>query len=199
MIYTKTGDKGTTSLIGGKRVKKYSIRVESYGTLDELNSHLGLIRDLIIKRDRKKGKTLIEAENNPICVELLKNINILFKIQSIVASSSETKEEQEEICNKMWLSRREDIQNIEKSIDEMEAKLPKLKSFVLPTGYYISSHIHICRTICRRAERQLCRLNDESEVCEQVLIYINRLSDYLFCLARYLMIQNKRDEILFKF
>ncbi len=198
MIYTKTGDNGTTSLIGGKRVDKFDLRVECYGTLDELNSQIGLVRDLIIKREKKGGKTKLEAENNKVVQDLLRIINSMFKLESIIASLPENKEDADKISNHFWKNSSLDLKWLENIIDEMEQKLPKFKNFILPTGYYISSHSHIARTVCRRAERLLTKLNSESFVSDNSLIYINRLSDYLFCLSRFLMKEYKQDEIYFQ-
>lgn len=198
MIYTKTGDKGTTSLIGGKRVDKFDLRVECYGTLDELNSHIGLVRDLIIKREKKAGRSKIKAENNTNAKYLLVVINSMFKLQTIIPSLPEDKEDAEKIFDNVWKDFQIDIKDLEERIDTMEQKLPKLKNFILPTGYYISSHTHVARTICRRAERLLSKLNNEQFVSEKSLIYINRLSDYLFCLSRFLMKEYKQDEIYFQ-
>lgn len=197
MIYTKTGDKGTTSLIGGKRVDKFDLRVECYGTLDELNSHIGLVRDLIIKREKKGGKTNLEAQNNKLTQDLLRIINSMFKLESIIASLPESKEDADKISGQFWKDSSLDIEWLENTIDNIEQKLPKFKNFILPTGYYISSQAHIARTVCRRAERLLVKLNRESFVCDKSLIYINRLSDYLFCLSRFLMKEYKQDEIYF--
>lgn len=192
MIYTKTGDNGTTSLVGGTRVPKYDLRVECYGTLDELNCNLGLVRDLIIKRERKLGKSNIEVMNDLNVIELLSIINTLFNAQAIVAC------EKDDVKKVIPLVRDEDIEMLEKRIDQLEKELPPMKNFILPTGYYISSHINISRTVCRRAERLLCKLNDEKGVDENVLKYINRLSDYLFILSRKLMKDNKKEEIIWK-
>lgn len=192
MIYTKTGDNGTTSLVGGTRVPKYDLRVECYGTLDELNCNLGLVRDLIIKRERKLGKSNIEVMKDLNVMELLSIINTLFNAQAIVAC------EKDDVKKVIPLVRDEDIDMLEKRIDRLEKELPPMKNFILPTGYYISSHINISRTVCRRAERLLCKLNDEKGVDENVLKYINRLSDYLFILSRKFMKDNKREEIIWK-
>ena len=192
MIYTKTGDNGTTSLVGGTRVPKYDLRVECYGTLDELNCNLGLVRDLIIKRERKLGKSNIEVMNDLNVIELLSIINTLFNAQAIVAC------EKDDIKKTIPTVTDENIIMLEKRIDLLEKELPPMKNFILPTGYYISSHINISRTVCRRAERLLCKLNDEKGVNENVLKYINRLSDYLFILSRKLMKDNKKEEIIWK-
>lgn len=192
MIYTKTGDKGTTSLVGGTRVPKYDLRVECYGTLDELNCNLGLVRDLIIKKERKLGKSKIEVMNDLNVIELLSIINTLFNAQAIVAC------EKDDIKKTIPTVTDENIIMLEKRIDLLEKELPPMKNFILPTGYYISSHINISRTVCRRAERLLCKLNDEKGVNENVLKYINRLSDYLFILSRKLMKDKKREEIIWE-
>ncbi|MFA7081101.1 MAG: cob(I)yrinic acid a,c-diamide adenosyltransferase [Bacteroidales bacterium] len=189
MIYTKTGDRGTTSLIGGKRVPKYDLRVECYGTLDELNCHIGLVRDLIIKRDRKLGKSTKEIESNSIAAELLSIINTIFNAQAIVACEDPEIKTLPPITD-------DHVLLLEKRIDLLEGELPKIKSFILPTGYYIFSEMQVARTICRRAERLLCKLNDEQGVDPQVLIYTNRLSDYLFIVSRKLMIDRGKEEIL---
>lgn len=195
MIYTKSGDKGTTSLVGGKRVKKYDLRVECYGTIDELNSYMGLIRDLIIKRESKLGKNKVETENNNYAKQLFRIINSMFNLQTIIASYPQTNEEADQNFDRFWKDFSSDLEWLEQSIDDMETQLPKLKSFVLPTGFYISSHSHVARTICRRAERQLTRLNDEHFISEKALAYINRLSDYLFCLSRILIKEYKHKEV----
>lgn len=192
MIYTKTGDEGTTSLVGGTRVPKYDLRVECYGTLDELNCNLGLLRDLIIKKERKLGKSKTEVMNDLNVIELLSIINTLFNAQAIVAC------EKDDIKKTIPTITDENIIMLEKRIDLLEKELPPMKNFILPTGYYISSHINISRTVCRRAERLLCKLNDEKGVNENVLKYINRLSDYLFILSRKFMKDKKREEIIWK-
>lgn len=192
MIYTKTGDNGTTSLVGGTRVPKYDLRVECYGTLDELNCNLGLVRDLIIKKERKLGKSKTEVINDLNVIELLSIINTLFNAQAIVAC------EKDDIKKTIPTITDENIIMLEKRIDLLEKELPPMKNFILPTGYYISSHINISRTVCRRAERLLCKLNDEKGVDENVLKYINRLSDYLFILSRKFMKDKKREEIIWE-
>ncbi|MDD2191201.1 MAG: cob(I)yrinic acid a,c-diamide adenosyltransferase [Bacteroidales bacterium] len=189
MIYTKSGDRGTTSLIGGKRVPKYDLRVECYGTLDELNCNLGLARDLIARRQRILGKSKKEIASNPIIIELLSIINTIFNAQAIVACEDPSIKTLPPITD-------EHILMLEKRIDLLEEELPRLKSFILPTGYNVASQVQITRTVCRRAERLLCKLNDEQGADQQVLIFINRLSDYLFILARKLMNDRGRDEIL---
>ena len=163
-IYTKTGDKGFTSLIGGTRVAKYNIRIESYGTVDELNSYVGLISDQDINANDK---------------EILKQIqDRLFTIGSSLASDPEK--------SRMIIPdlRLDDIEILEKEMDIMNENLPELKHFILPGGSNAISFCHIARCVCRRAERIAVHLAEESTVDEKVNIYLNRLSDYLFTLAR---------------
>jgi len=163
-IYTKTGDKGVTSLIGGTRVAKYHIRIESYGTVDELNSYIGLIADQdIAQRDK----------------DVLKQIqDRLFTIGSSLAADPE---KSKMIIPDLHLA---DIELLEKEMDMANEKLPELRHFILPGGSNTISYCHIARCVCRRAERITVQLAEESFVDEKVNIYLNRLSDYLFTLAR---------------
>jgi cob(I)alamin adenosyltransferase len=173
-IYTKTGDKGFTSLIGGTRVVKHHIRIESYGTIDELNSYIGLIRDQDIDVHDK---------------EILKHIqDRLFTIGSSLASDPEK--------SRMIIPdlRLDDIEILEKEMDIMNENLPELKHFILPGGNNAISFCHIARCVCRRAERITVHLAEESKVDEKVNIYLNRLSDYLFTLARKIGNDNKIPE-----
>ncbi|WP_454800768.1 cob(I)yrinic acid a,c-diamide adenosyltransferase [Mucilaginibacter phyllosphaerae] len=163
-IYTKTGDKGYTSLIGGTRVPKHHLRIESYGTVDELNSYIGLIRDQQIAEHDK---------------DVLKQIqDRLFTIGSLLAADPEK--------SKMVIPdlHPEDIELLENEMDRMNETLPPLKHFILPGGNNTVSYCHIARCVCRRAERLSVHLAEESTVDELVNIYLNRLSDYLFTLAR---------------
>ncbi|MDR2126616.1 MAG: cob(I)yrinic acid a,c-diamide adenosyltransferase [Prevotellaceae bacterium] len=161
-VYTKTGDRGTTSLIGGARVPKFHIRVEAYGTVDELISHIGLIRSQKIDLH---------------IIETLHQIQIkLMDIAAIMASDGKAKKLQQVTDN--------DIKMIESEIDRYDAELEPLKYFVLPGGHNIPAFCHIARCVCRRAERIILRVNEETPVPENVLMYMNRLSDYLFILAR---------------
>lgn len=163
-IYTKTGDKGQTSLIGGTRVPKHHIRIEAYGTVDELNSWIGLLRDMTA--DEHVKTILIEVQDR------------LFTIGSSLAADPEK--------SKMKLPelKEEDVTLLEKEIDAMDAVLAPMKSFVLPGGNETVSHCHIARCICRRAERCVIHLTETSPVNEVVIHYLNRLSDYLFTLSR---------------
>ena len=163
-IYTKTGDKGYTSLIGGTRVPKHNLRIESYGTVDELNSYIGLIRD-----------QNIAAHDQQVLKEIQDR---LFTIGSSLASDPEK--------SKMIIPdlHEADIELLEKEMDAMNEELPELRHFILPGGNNAISFCHIARCVCRRAERLSVHLSEESKVDEKVNIYLNRLSDYLFTLAR---------------
>jgi cob(I)alamin adenosyltransferase len=166
-IYTKTGDKGTTSLIGGTKVSKAHLRIEAYGTVDELNSYIGLCKDLLT--DKNSNKVLQEVQDR------------LFTIGAALACDPE-----KETKMKIPDLEEEDITLLEKEIDKMNETLPPMKSFILPGGHITVSHIHISRCICRRAERCCVRLEAEQNEVEPIIIkYLNRLSDYLFVLARY--------------
>jgi len=173
-IYTKTGDKGFTSLIGGTRVVKHHIRIESYGTVDELNSYVGLIIDQDIAGHDK---------------EIMKQIqDRLFTIGSSLASDPE---KSKMIIPDLHLT---DIELLEKEMDLMNLDLPELRHFILPGGNNAISFCHIARCVCRRAERIVIHLAEESMVDEKVIIYLNRLSDYLFTLARKIANDNKIPE-----
>lgn len=163
-IYTKTGDKGETSLIGGVRVPKFHLRIESYGTVDELNSYVGLI---------------IDGLNNPSTTKTLREIqDRLFTIGSVLASDP--------VKSKMKVPdvHEADIELLEQEMDRMDVELPELKNFILPGGNIVASHCHVARCICRRAERIVVHLASETEVPEIIVRYLNRLSDYLFVLSR---------------
>lgn len=163
-IYTKTGDKGTTSLIGGKRVAKYHPRIEAYGTVDELISYIGLLRDQDIDSETKLF--LIQIQDK------------LMNCASILAAD----------CTDCKVSipkiLPEDIKAVELEIDKMDNLLDPLESFILPGGHPTVSMCHICRTICRRGERIIIKLSEETPVPEDLMIYINRLSDFFFVLSR---------------
>lgn len=167
-IYTKTGDLGKTSLIGGTKVSKSHLRIESYGTVDELNSYIGLINDMI--EDNASNEILREIQDR------------LFTIGSSLACDPE-----KETGMKIPDLKEEDVKLLENEIDRMNEALPEMKSFILPGGHVAISTIHVGRCVCRRAERICVHLQQEGqEVSPLVIIYLNRLSDYLFMLARYL-------------
>ncbi len=170
-IYTKTGDNGTTSLFGGKRVPKHHIRIESYGTVDELNSWLGLIRD---------------QEIEPHTREVLMRVqDRLFVIGSLLATAPGKEKSQGSNPHKRLPAINDnDILLLEEEIDTMETSLPALTHFILPGGHNFVSYCHIARTVCRRAERMATYLDSQEPVDVKILKYLNRLSDYLFVLAR---------------
>jgi cob(I)alamin adenosyltransferase len=181
-VYTKTGDKGTTALFGGTRVPKHHIRIESYGTVDELNSHIGLIRDQDINPLYKN--VLIEVQDR------------LFTLGAILATPPEKevlKNGQKRLQN-LGISET-DIDYLENEIDAMEANLPPMTHFVLPGGHTTVSYCHIARCVCRRAERLATHLHEIEPTDELVLKYLNRLSDYLFVLARKLSLDLHANEV----
>ena len=163
-IYTKTGDQGTTSLFGGTRVSKADLRIDTYGTVDELNSYIGLLRDQPVNTGRKTD--LLEVQDR------------LFTIGSILATEPGNQKV------KIPHLSEEDISFLEKKMDEMDASLPPMRFFVLPGGHQSISFCHIARTVCRRAERLTIALNTQEAVDALVIKYLNRLSDYLFMLSR---------------
>ena len=177
-IYTKTGDKGFTSLIGGTRVPKSSLRIECYGTVDELNSHIGLVRDQDINATRRP---------------LLKEIqDRLFTIGSSLAADPEK--------SKMKLPdlHAADVSLLEDELDRLNVDLPELRAFILPGGHPAVSHAHVARCVCRRAERLAIHLGEESFVAELVVVYLNRLSDFLFVLSRTMAHELGVDEVTWK-
>jgi len=177
-IYTKTGDKGQTSLIGGTRVPKNHIRIEAYGTIDELNSWIGLLRDTVEEEDVME--TLAEIQDR------------LFTIGSHLATDPEKSH------MKLPELKNEDVTLLETEIDLMNEMLTPMKSFILPGGHPVVSHIHIARCICRRAERCVIHLTEFSPVEEIIIQYLNRLSDYLFVLARKIADDLGAEEIPWK-
>ena len=169
-IYTKKGDKGNTQLLGGSRVKKNHIKLECYGTIDELNAFIGNIYDQNI--DALHKETLMKIQNQ------------LFNLGSCIAFDG--KKESIKLPN----ITENNINMLEKEIDKMDALLPVLKNFILPSGLPTVSKCHIARTVCRRAERNLVALGKEEEIDLLHLKYLNRLSDYLFVLARFFLMKN---------
>jgi cob(I)alamin adenosyltransferase len=163
-IYSKTGDKGTTSLLGGKRVSKSHLRIETYGTVDELISYIGLLRD--------------QVESQKIHDELIRTQDKLMVCASLLAADCDNCKSQ---LPKLYES---DITHLENVIDEMERELPPLRSFILPGGHSTVSICHITRNVCRRAERYIIRMHEEEGTSELVISYVNRLSDFFFVLGR---------------
>ena len=177
-VYTKTGDDGTTGLFGGTRVPKHHIRIESYGTVDELNSYIGLLRHRDI--DPKSQKILAEIQDR------------LFTIGSILASDpSKQNLKTPDILES-------DIAVLESEIDQMNESLPEMRSFVLPGGNDSVGFCHIARCVCRRAERLTVLLNEKESVSPIVIKYLNRLSDYLFVLSRKITVDDGLDETPWK-
>jgi cob(I)alamin adenosyltransferase len=164
-IYTKTGDDGTTGLVGGNRVLKSNLRLDAYGTVDELNAHIGLLISII---------------NDPAIGELLTEIqNKLFVVGSKLASDEKGKQITDGLACTI-----DDIVRLEKAIDQYDAELPPLTQFILPGGSLQVSYCHIARTVCRRAERRVVQLAESTEIDNNIVQYLNRLSDYLFVLSR---------------
>lgn len=176
MIYTKTGDKGTTSLVGGTRVEKTHLRLQAYGTVDELNAYLGLL--LTYLRDKEDRSFILMVQNK------------LFAVGSYLATD-QTKIQLRDAS----IISIEDVEVLEASIDEIDGKLPTLNNFILPGGARCAAICHVCRTVCRRAERAVLALQDTCEIDPKVLAYMNRLSDYLFVLSRKINLCEKCDEI----
>jgi len=178
-IYTKTGDKGETSLIGGTRVPKYNERIEAYGTLDELNSFIGYLRDQLT--DAHQREVLLRVQEN------------LFTAESELATDP-----LREITQQLPHLSENDVLVLESEMDIMNLHLPDLSSFILPGGHPLVSLCHICRTVCRRGERIIIKLASETFVDKILVKYINRLSDYLFVLARELAFMNNIPDLPWK-
>lgn len=176
-IYTKKGDTGETSLIGGVRVKKSNVRIHAYGTVDELNSVVGLVRDSIT--------------NKETIDQLLEIQDRLFVIGSQLASAPDSKMKLPAISSS-------DIQNLETYIDKMNDDLPELTSFILPGGDLSVSYSHLARTVCRRAERWVIEVDEVEKVDPVIIEYLNRLSDYFFMLGRKISLDNNANEIIWK-
>ncbi len=175
-IYTKTGDAGTTSLVGGKRVPKDCARLESYGTVDELNAHVGLL--LTYVSENQDRECLISIQNR------------LFVVGAQLATEAPN------VPSSVITD--DDVTNLENNIDKASEGLPKWRGFTLPGGCREAAIAHVCRTVCRRAERRILTLNSEEEVDPQLIKYINRLSDYFYVLALRLNFLHGTEEILWK-
>lgn len=177
-IYTKAGDKGKTSLLTGTKVSKHHLRLEAYGTIDELNAHIGLLRSQHTDETTKNRLTAIQDN--------------LFTMASHLAADDQ------EVSFSLPEFQPSATQKLEDAIDDMEQALPELKNFVHPGGDNAVSFCHIARTVCRRAERRLVELTEETEIEAKFVIYLNRLSDFLFVLARKLSYDNNLEEIAWK-
>lgn len=178
-IYTKTGDGGETALFGGKRLPKDDLRIESYGTVDELNAHIGMLRDMAAEFETE-SKTLIEIQDR------------LFTIGSTLASDPDKKNLKTPKVHEA------DVAFLEQEIDRLNESLPPMRSFVLPGGHPLVSQCHIARCVCRRAERRTVSLAAEADIEAVVVQYLNRLSDYLFVLSRWCASQKKAEETPWK-
>lgn len=189
MIYTKTGDHGTTSLVGGSRVAKDDHRVEAYGTIDELNSHIGLLAEMIRPLQGGYYDELKAVQHN------------LFTLQTLLATEDET------IYARLPQLPEEEVELLERQIDTITDLLPKLQNFVIAGGNLIGAQCHVCRTVCRRAERRVVTLARETiqpssnqeikQSTEIILRYLNRLSDYLFVLSRHSVVLDGKKEDLY--
>ena len=177
-VYTKTGDAGTTSLVGGKRVDKACARLESYGTIDELNAQVGLLLTYVTEPFDKE--CLISVQN------------CLFVIGAQLATESDSPHKPSTIITP------DDVTNLEHEIDRASDGLPKWRGFTLPGGCRAAAFAHVCRTVCRRAERRILALNASEKVEPQLLAYVNRLSDYFYILALRLNFLQGTEEILWK-
>ena len=179
MIYTKTGDKGTTSLVGGSRVSKDDARVEAYGTVDELNSHIGLLAEMMRQMEGGYYDELKAVQHN------------LFTLQTLLAT------EDSEIYSKLPQLAEEEVEMLERQIDILTDMLPKLQNFVIAGGNMTGTQCHVCRTVCRRAERRVVTLARQAHVDDVLMRYLNRLSDYLFVLARRAVVADGKVEDLY--
>ena len=178
-LYTKTGDKGQTGLIGGTRVSKNDIRIEAYGTVDELNSFIGMLSTYPIRDE--EVSFLRQIQHN------------LFTVGSYLATDT-TKVSLQDAS----ILKSDTIEQIEKEIDRIDAMLPSLNSFILPGGSQTGALSHVCRTVTRRAERRLFDVNELYNIDNQIVVYFNRLSDYFFALSRYFTIEKGGKEIYWK-
>lgn len=179
-LYTRTGDCGMTSLVGGERVSKTCDRLEAYGTVDEFNSFIGLLA--------ANSQTPSDVKNI-----LLKIQNKLFNLGAYLATDNKDGGE-----GTVWGFGEDDVTLIEKEIDRLDSIVPPLRAFVLPGGSEVAALAHVCRTVCRRTERRLLTLAETVSIAQIVLQYFNRLSDYFFVLARFLNVNAKIDEIFWQ-
>lgn len=177
-IYTKTGDKGSTALLGGARVSKADVRINAYGTVDELNAYMGLVRDQPV--NKKREDLIHQVQNN------------LFSIGALLAAQPGKK------LTYLPELTENDVLELETAIDEMNESLPEMKNFILPGGNQAVSFCHIARCVCRRAERAVVALAIEETIVENVIVYLNRLSDYLFVLSRMMARELEAEEIIWK-
>ena len=178
-VYTRTGDKGETSLVGGVRIKKSNIRLEAYGTVDELSSHLGML--VAMMKDGEERDYIIRVQNN------------LFNVCTHLA----TDQSQTPLYPSASLAAGE-IGPLEQRIDSLMKQLPERQGFILPGGVPAACQAHICRTVCRRAERRIAALAEEAQIAPEMQQYVNRLSDYLFVLAKIINFNEGKSEIVWQ-
>lgn len=178
MIYTKTGDGGTTSLVGGTRVKKCDVRVEAYGTVDELNAHVGLLAEMIRATHAGYFELLKQVQHN------------LFIVQTLLATEADCKYELPKLPE-------DAVTGLEGEIDRLQEIVPKLKYFVIPGGTLAGAQCHVARTVCRRAERRIVEMAETVPVVPEISRYINRLSDFLFVLSRHLVLSTGAEESVY--
>ncbi|KYG64259.1 cobalamin adenosyltransferase [Bdellovibrio bacteriovorus] len=181
-IYTRTGDKGTTRLVDGSCVEKFNPRVEAYGTVDELNSFIGVVRSAMTSA----------PEVHSLDQTLEKIQNELFNIGSLLAT------EKDEVFKMLPPITEEQIRHLEKQIDALTVELPELRNFILPAGHIVASHLHVARTSCRRSERRSAEIAVKDERYASALQYLNRLSDYLFVAARWVNLKTGHHDVLWK-
>ncbi|WP_373999431.1 cob(I)yrinic acid a,c-diamide adenosyltransferase [Bdellovibrio bacteriovorus] len=181
-IYTRTGDKGTTRLVDGSCVEKFNPRVEAYGTVDELNSFIGVVRSAMASAPEVQAldQTLEKIQNE------------LFNIGSLLAT------EKDEVFKMLPPITEEQIRHLEKQIDALTVELPELRNFILPAGHIVASHLHVARTSCRRSERRSAEIAVKDERYASALQYLNRLSDYLFVAARWVNLKTGHHDVLWK-
>ena len=185
-VYTRTGDRGDTALVGGKRVPKDDQRIEAYGRIDELNSVIGIVRAL-------NEQKLAENDAHGYLDRVLRQIqDELFDLGSELATPADF------FQPGMYQVGQAEVKKLEELIDQCQKELEPLKSFVLPGGGVIGAHLHQCRTVCRRAEREILRLTRVEEISEWPLKYVNRLSDFLFVLSRWISKKTGNDEYLWQ-
>lgn len=181
-IYTRTGDAGTTRLVDGSCVEKFNPRVEAYGTVDELNSYLGVVRAHL-------------SANQEIFVldaALEKVQNELFNVGCLLAT------EKDEVFSKLPQVTANDVQFLEKHIDQLTSEVPELRNFILPAGHNVAAHLHVARTLCRRSERRSAEIGIKDDRYNLCLQYLNRLSDYLFVASRWVNMKTGHNEVLWK-
>ena len=188
-IYTKTGDKGETALIGGKRLLKSELRLEAYGSVDELNSCLGIVGAFA-------NHLRNQANLEPFCNDLVSQIhsiqNLLFSVGSHLACADA------QFAKQLPVFDMGSVTVLELKMDEYTAALPELRNFILPGGSVLAAHLHLARTVCRRAERAVVRLHQKEPISEFIEVYLNRLSDFLFVAARYANFQQGQSDIVWK-